>query len=52
MKQVHLSIDDSLYCLLDTYLEQTNQTLQDCARKALIQYVSSAMKKKQTELWR
>ena len=45
MKQVHFRLDDSLYCLVDTYLEETNQSLQDCMREALIFYVSSARKK-------
>ncbi len=45
MKQVHFRFDDSLYCLVDTYLEETHQSMQDCMREALISYVSSARKK-------
>ncbi len=45
MKQVHIRLDDSLCCLVDTYLEESNQSLQDCVREALIFYVSSARKK-------
>ena len=45
MKQVHFRFDDSLYCLVDTYLKETHQSMQDCMREALISYVSSARKK-------
>lgn len=45
MKQVHFRFDDSLYCLVEAYLEDTKQSLQDCMREALISYVSSARKK-------
>ena len=45
MKQVHFRFDDSLYCLVDTYLEETKQSLQDFMREAMIFYVSSARKK-------
>ncbi|MCI8533843.1 MAG: DNA (cytosine-5-)-methyltransferase [Lachnospiraceae bacterium] len=45
MKQIHFRFDDSLYCLVDTYLKETHQSMQDCMREALISYVSSARKK-------
>ena len=45
MKQIHFRFDDSLYCLVDTYLEETKQSLQDFMREAMIFYVSSARKK-------
>ncbi len=45
MKQVHFRFDDSLCCLVDTYLKETHQSMQDCMREALISYVSSARKK-------
>ncbi len=45
MKQIHFRFDDSLYCLVDTYLKEMHQSMQDCMREALISYVSSARKK-------
>ena len=45
MKQIHFRFDDSLYCLVDTYLKEMHQSMQDCMREALISYVSNKKKK-------
>ena len=47
MKQIHLRIDDELYNELSTYSTQTEQTMQDCVRKAVAYYVTDMRKKQQ-----
>lgn len=49
MKQVHLRVDDDLYNELNACSAVTEQTIQDCVREAVANYVSDINKKKKSQ---
>lgn len=50
MKQIHIRVEDKLYDELNEYSVQNDQSLQDCAREAIANYVTSKKGKSKSDL--